>query len=149
MVSHCQRGRGGGGETSPGQGLRVPAPLGHPADPDATLCCHEILMVEEAEEGRGEEAGGDPPGEEGEEAPEEQGAEHGPQAPQGHGQLGDRRPGPRLSHRRRGRRRRSAQRVHLVGAGQLLRRVDPPGVGAWERGEQRQRGGATSEHRQD
>lgn len=48
------------------------------------LCRHEILMVEEAKEGRGEEAGGDPPGEEGEESPEKQGTEDGPQAPQSH-----------------------------------------------------------------
>lgn len=50
-------------------------------------------MVEEAEEGRGEEAGGDPPREEGEEAPEKQRAEDRPQASQSHRQLGHRRPG--------------------------------------------------------
>lgn len=50
----------------------------------AMLCRHEILMVEEAEEGCGEEAGSDPPGEEGEESPEKQGTEDGPQAPQSH-----------------------------------------------------------------
>lgn len=41
-------------------------------------------MVEEAKEGCGEEAGSNPPGEEGEESPEKQGTEDGPQAPQSH-----------------------------------------------------------------
>lgn len=45
------------------------------------LCRHEILMVEETEEGGGEEAGSYPPGKEGEEALEKCGAENSPQAP--------------------------------------------------------------------
>lgn len=58
-----------------------------------TLRCHEILVVEKAEERGGEEAGGDPPREEGEEAPEEQGGEDSPQASQSHRELGHRHPG--------------------------------------------------------
>lgn len=52
------------------------------------LCCHEILMVEEAKEGGGEETSCNPPSKEGEEASEKQGAEDSPQASQGHRQLG-------------------------------------------------------------
>lgn len=52
------------------------------------LCCHEILVVEKAEQWSGEEAGGDPPRQEGEEAPKEQGAENSPQASQGYRELG-------------------------------------------------------------
>lgn len=52
------------------------------------LCRHEILMVEEAKEGGGEEAGSDPPSKEGEEAPEKQGAEDSPQTSKSHRQLG-------------------------------------------------------------
>lgn len=100
MVSHCQRrgGRGGGVlewshqqvSTAPTQsfliglitqrlcgGLAAAAGL-------LSLCSHEILMVEQAKERSGEQAGSDPPGEEGEEAPEKQGAKDSPQAPQSH-----------------------------------------------------------------
>lgn len=52
------------------------------------LRCHEILVVEKAEERGGEEAGGDPPSKEGEEAPEEQRAENSPQASQSYRELG-------------------------------------------------------------
>lgn len=48
------------------------------------LCRHEILMVKEAKEGCREEAGSNPPGEEGEKASEKQRAEDSPQAPEGH-----------------------------------------------------------------
>lgn len=51
------------------------------------LRCHEVLVIEQPKEGGGEEAGSDPPGEEGEESSEEQGAEHSPQASQSHRQL--------------------------------------------------------------
>lgn len=71
------------------------------------LCCHEILVVEKAEERGGEEAGRDPPRKEREEAPEEQGAENSPQASQGHRELGHRHPG--LCNRSRGRPRRRPQ----------------------------------------
>lgn len=56
------------------------------ASPGA-LRSHQVLVVEEAEEGGGEEAGSDPPGEEGEQTAEEQGAEDCPKAAKGHRQL--------------------------------------------------------------
>lgn len=49
-----------------------------------TLCRHEILMVEEAKERGGEQAGSNPPSKEGEEAPEKQRAEDSSQASQSH-----------------------------------------------------------------
>lgn len=76
LVSHIQSCLVGGGVH------RLPPPG------SAALRCHEILMVEEAKEGRGEEAGSDPPCEEGEEAPEKHWAEDSPQAAEGHRQLG-------------------------------------------------------------
>lgn len=97
------------------------------------LCRHEILMVEEAKEGGGEEAGSNPPSKEGEEAPEKQGAEDSPQASQGHWQLGYWRPGSRFYHwswcwgcyRSRPHHR---VIVHFMGARQVFFRMDPPGV---------------------
>lgn len=95
------------------------------------LCRHEILMVEEAKEGCGEEAGSDPPSKEGEEAPEKHGAEDSSQASQRHWQLGYWCPGSCFRHWSWGRGCywcRPKQRVHFMGARQVFHRIDAPGV---------------------
>lgn len=86
MVSHFQREGGQGGgvlershqqvSAAPTQsfliGLITQRPCGGLAAAAGllSLCGHEILMVKEAKEGSGEQAGSNPPGEEREEASE-------------------------------------------------------------------------------